>query len=65
MGILLGSGGDGCYYCMVNQDESLPSDVLRNKAMQGVETVGSVSGGGFELFERFTACAEREYYGIR
>ncbi len=56
IGIVLGNGGDKYYYCMLNKDENVLSDVMQNKAMLGVEKVGSVKGLGFELMNSFVEC---------
>lgn len=61
-GIILGSRGDGYYYCMLNKNQNQPSDVIRNKAMAGIETVGAVSGLGFELMNNFLGCITNNYY---
>ncbi len=56
IGIVLGDSEDKYYYCMLNKDEKVPSDVIRNKAMLGTEKVGTVKGLGFELMHSFTEC---------
>ena len=48
-GVILSKDGDGYYYCMVDKDETVPCEVKRNKAMQGIEDIGSVEGRGLEL----------------
>ena len=60
--IILGANGDGYYYCMLDKDETQESDVIRNKAREGVETVGAVSGRGFELMNSFVDCITKNYY---
>lgn len=62
VGIVFGGRGDGYYYCMLNKDENMQSEVVRNKAMAGIETVGAVKGRGFELMESFVDCIRRDYY---
>lgn len=56
IGIILSDRGDRYYYCMLNKNESLPSDVMRNKALDGIEKVGAVRGRGFELMQNFLNC---------
>ena len=56
IGIVLGNSGDRYYYCMLNKDENIPSDVIQNKAMLGIEKIGSVKGLGFELMNSFVEC---------
>lgn len=62
VGILFSDTGDGYYYCMLNKDESISSDVLRNKAIYGVEKIGEVKGLGFELMNDFLDCIKKDYY---
>ena len=61
-GIILGGRGDGYYYCMLNKNENQPSEVIRNKAMAGIETIGSVNGLGFELMNSFLSCITNNYF---
>jgi len=61
-GIIIGSRGDGYYYCMLNKDANQHSEVIRNKAMAGIETIGTVNGLGFELMNSFLNCISRNYY---
>ena len=56
IGIVLGNGGDRYYYCMLSKDENILSDVIQNKAMLGIEKIGSVKGRGFELMNNFIEC---------
>lgn len=56
IGIVLGNDGDRYYYCMVNKDETVYSNVIQNKAMLGIEKIGSVKGLGFELMNSFVEC---------
>ena len=56
IGIVLGNSGDRCYYCMLNKDKNMLSDVIRNKAMLGVEKIGEVKGRGFDLMYNFVEC---------
>ena len=62
VGIVIGNRGDGYYYCMLNKDQSISSDVIRNKAMAGIEKVGKVKGAGFDLMNSFTDCIRTDYY---
>lgn len=62
VGILFSDKGDGYYYCMLNKDEGVPSEVFRNKAILGIEKVGSVKGFGFELMDSFLDCIQHDYY---
>lgn len=55
-GIVLGNTEDRYYYCMLNKDEDMLSDVIQNKAMLGIEKIGSVKGLGFELMNNFVNC---------
>ncbi len=59
IGVVLGNNGDQYYYCMLNKDENIPSEVRQNKAMLGIESIGSVSGRGFELMNSFVECIKR------
>jgi len=56
IGVVLGNGEDRYYYCMLNKDENTFSEVIRNKAMQGVEKIGEVKRLGFELMNSFVEC---------
>ena len=56
IGIVLGNSGDRYYYCMLNKDDNMFSDVIQNKAMFGIEKIGSVKGSGFELMNSFVEC---------
>ena len=56
IGIVLGNAGDRYYYCMLRKDENTLSDVIQNKAMLGIEKIGSVKGRGFELMKNFIEC---------
>lgn len=60
-GIVLGKDGDGYYYCMLNKDENVPSEVKRNVPFLGTQTVGSVKGRGFDLMNAFLACMEKDF----
>lgn len=62
VGIVFSTRGDGYYYCMLPKGEASAAEVVRNKAMLGIETVGSVSGRGFELMDRFIACIKKDFY---
>jgi len=62
IGIVLGQRGDGYYYCNLNKDNSIGSDVMRNKAILGIEKAGEVNGRGFELMEAFLNCISNNYY---
>lgn len=53
---------DGCYYCMLNKNESEFSDVERNKSTLIVEKVGKVKGRGFDLRDSFLACIMKDFY---
>ena len=61
IGIVLGNAGDKYYYCMLSKDEKVFSDVMQNKAMLGIEKVGSVKGLGFELMNSFVECIKNSY----
>lgn len=58
VGIVLGNEVDKYYYCMLNKDENMQSDVIQNKALFGIEKIGSVKGRGFELINSFIKCIE-------
>lgn len=62
VGIIFSDKGDGYYYCMLNKNESIPSNVIRNKSIFGIEPVGEVSGIGFELMHDFLNCIEHDFY---
>ena len=62
VGIVFGNNCDGYYYCMLNKDEERLSDVIRNKAMEGVEKIGEVKGTGFELMYSFLNFIKEDYY---
>ncbi len=62
VGIVFSDNGDGYYYCMLNKDNKLFSEVFRNKAMFGIEKVGEVKGVGFELMHDFLDCIKHDYY---
>ena len=65
IGVIIRGRGDGYYYCMLSKDETAFSDVVRNKALQGVETVGKVYGRGFELMDRFLDCIKNDFYSAK
>ena len=44
VGIVVSQKGDGYYYCMVNKDGNLFSNVMRNKAIHGVEKSEKLKG---------------------
>ena len=60
VGIVIGKDGDRYYYCMLQKDEDAVSNVMRNKAILGIATIGTVSGRGFELMGRFLDCIEQD-----
>ena len=60
--IVLGQNGDGYYYCMLSKDESEASDVMRNKALLGIEKAGEVKGRGFGLLDAYLECIKSNYY---
>ena len=60
--VIIGSRGDGYYYCMLSKDITQPSEVIRNKAMAGIETIGFVNGRGFELMDNFLERIKMNYY---
>ncbi len=62
VGIAVSDHGDAYYYCMLNKDETVESEVIRNKAMNGVERVGSVKGLGFKLMQDFIDCMKKDFY---
>lgn len=63
VGILIGSKGDGYYYCMLKKDGNAPSEVIRNLARPGIfPPVGTVKGTGMELMRSFLECIQRDYY---
>ena len=64
-GIIFSDKGDGYYYCMLKKDENSNSDVFRNKAEQGIEKIGEVSGTGFELMHSFLDCIVKDFYSGR
>ena len=53
VGIVLSDKGDQYYYCMLNKNTATFSDVIHNKAIQGIEKVGEVRGTGYELMNDF------------
>lgn len=53
VGIIFGEETDGYYYCMLNKDEQVLSDVNKNNGLLGIKKVGSVQGAGFELMRCF------------
>lgn len=61
IGIVLGNGGDRYYYCMLNKDENMLLDVIQNKAMLGIEKIGSIRGLGFDLMNSFVECIKSNY----
>jgi len=61
-GIVLSDREDGYYYCMLQKGENVFSDVARNKALAGVETIGAVKGRGFELINSFVDCIKKDFY---
>ncbi len=64
IGIVVSDAGDRYYYCMLNKDENILSDVIRNKAMFGIEKIGSVKGLGFELMNSFVDCIRKSSFTI-
>ena len=58
VGIVLSDQGDRYYYCMLSKDEDVFSDVMQNKALDGIAKVGEVKGRGFELMYDFLGCME-------
>lgn len=62
VGIIFGEQGDGYYYCMLNKDGDVFSDVMRNKGMLGIETVGEIKGVGFEMMNSFLNCITNDFY---
>ena len=62
IGIVFSDNGDGYYYCMLNKDEDVPSEVFRNKAILGIEKVGEVNGRGFDLMNNFMGCIKHNFY---
>ena len=62
IGVVLGQRGDGYYYCNLNKSNDIPSDVMRNKALLGIEKAGEVSGRGFALMNAFLDCIRNNYY---
>ena len=64
VGIIFNDDGDGYYYCMLNKDTGTLSEVHRNKAWGGIETVGAVKGVGFELMNDFLNCITEDFYRI-
>lgn len=60
IGIVLGNAGDKYYY-MLSKDGKAFSDVMQNKAMLGIEKVGSVKGLGVELMNSFVECIKNSY----
>lgn len=61
IGIILGSKGDGYYYCMLNKDESMASEIKKNNAMRGIATIGTVNGRGFDLMHSFLDSIRSDY----
>ena len=62
IGIVLSGKGDGYYYCMLDKEASTYSDVIRNKAIHGIEKIGEVNGRGFELMNHFMTCIQADFY---
>ena len=62
IGIVLGQKGDGYYCCNLNKDENASSEVMRNKAIHGIEKAGEVKGRGFPLMNAFLSCIKQNYY---
>ena len=62
IGIVLGKEYDGYFYCMLDKDENVLSNVMRNKAMHGVEIVGEVNGSGVDLIHSFLGCILDSFY---
>ena len=62
VGIVFSDKGDGYYYCMLNKGAENASEVIRNKGMFGLETVGTVRGLGLELMNSFLNCIKQDYY---
>jgi hypothetical protein len=62
IGVVLGQKGDGYYYCNLSKDNRIGSDVMRNKAILGIEKAGEVNGRGFELMKAFVSCISNNYY---
>lgn len=62
IGIIFSRKGDGYYYCMLNKDEKTPSDVIRNKAIYGLDKIGEVKGLGLELMNSFLNCIKADFY---
>ena len=61
-GIIIGSKGDGYYYCMLEKDKDACSKVIRNMARPGAfPTVGTVKGTGLELMHGFLECTKADY----
>lgn len=52
---------DGYYYCMLDKDKDLPSEVRRNNMMLGSEKVGEVKGRGFDLMDAFRDLIKENY----
>lgn len=59
IGIVIGSECDRYYYCMLNKDINMLSDVMQNKVMLGVEKVGEIKGRGFDLMNSFVVCMNK------
>ena len=62
IGVVLGQNGDGYYYCNLSKSTAVSSDVMRNKALLGIEKAGEVNGRGFELMNAFLNCIRSNYY---
>ena len=63
VGIVTSDKEDGFYYCMLNADENITSDVKRNMSLAGVKYIGEVKGRGFELMNSFLECIKDDFYG--
>lgn len=59
IGIAIDDDGDRYYYCMLNKDMNVLSDVIQNKAMLGVEKIGEIKGQGSDLMKSFLNCIKK------
>lgn len=62
IGIIFSSKGDRYYYCMLNKDEKMTSDVIHNRAIYGIDKIGEVKGVGFELMNSFLNCIKDDWH---
>ena len=55
-GIVFRDSGDEYYFCMLNKDEQIPSEVMRNTGSLPMEKAGTIQGTDAEAINRFLEC---------